>query len=355
MVINRNWNETYLDENGEPGGTPEQEAMLFSKLARQMRDVVTHYTEDNNGRPERGNHAKALVGLLNAEFRIVNDFPDELKVGILQPGKSYETAIRFSNASGEINKDDAAPDLRGIAITMETDLGRHDFLMTNAEIHHGKNAREAMVAVQAGVRKDIIADLIPDSFPGEDKIAGLTGALPVLLTNLGFGTAKRIAGTLKQQMNLKVESLATESYYSRAPIAIGGSGDSIKGVAVKYRLKPQTAKSPQDSIEAENDLGGELLERLKGGAVVFDFEVQPYRNDEETPIEDSTVSWGDDASFVKLAELIIPQDSVNELDEANKIDFNPFHLSNHFKLLGSMNRCRKVIYEASVQTRKSTT
>ena len=153
-------------------------------------------------------------------------------------------------------------------------------------------------------------------------------------------------------MGLKVESLGTETNYSRAPMAKGLLSDGDKGIAVKFRLRPTTEKSPQEEIIAPRDLSAELPERLNKGALDFAFEVQKYRDPGTTPIEDATVSLGGDESFIHLATLSIPKEAENDLAHANGINFNPFHISkDHFRLLSSMNRYRKVVYEASLQAR----
>jgi catalase len=58
----------------------------------------------------------------------------------------YPAIVRFSNTSGKIIKSDDEPDLRGIAIEVKvSDDKHHDFLMTNAEEHHARDAEKAMV------------------------------------------------------------------------------------------------------------------------------------------------------------------------------------------------------------------
>ena len=59
------------------------------------------------------------------------------------------------------------------------------------------------------------------------------GALPFLIKHLGLKTAWHIANTLKKQMNLKVESLSSETFWSRAPIAIGNMNKPENTIAVK--------------------------------------------------------------------------------------------------------------------------
>ncbi|MFI5171969.1 MAG: catalase [Chitinophagales bacterium] len=353
MISNPLWQEQYLNEQGRTeNGSPEKEELFFDEIAKQIREVVRHYKEENNNIAQRANHAQVLTGFINAKFKISDQLAEDLKVGFLIPGKEYNAIIRFSNASGELTNDDSKPDLRGVALRIETGNTHHDFLMTNAELHHAKDAREAMITIRAGVEKDIIAGKIPDTFPLEDQIAGLVGALPFLIKHLGFKTGLHIAKTLKQQMNLKVESLSTETFWSRSPIAIGNirSGNPV---AVKFRLRPAIKKREQEEIkEGESNLAKKLEEELNSNDIRYYFEIQRFIDPEITPIEDATRSWGDDSSFETIAELIIPQKSKNEKELADGLLFNPWNVDElFFKPLGSMNRSRRKIYTASADER----
>ncbi|HJW29240.1 MAG TPA: catalase, partial [Saprospiraceae bacterium] len=277
MADGRHWKEEFLNEEGKmKNGSPAKEAVYFTEIAGQIRDVVQHFEEDNNGIKRRANHAKILAGFTNAVFRVLpaTESTNAVLVGFLSPGKEYKATLRMSNASAEWKKSDRKPDLRGIAVRIHTEDGDQDFLMTNAEPHHAKDAREAMFAIMAGVEKDVIEDLIPDVFPGEDALAGALGALPYLVKHLGL-TGFHIASTLKKQMNIKVESLATETFWSRAPIAIGPDPSPETAVAVKYRLRPAIEKiKDQRLIEAPKKLDVELMNRLMTSEVKYFFEVQ---------------------------------------------------------------------------------
>lgn len=356
MASGTNWHEEYLNEEGKfENGNPEKEAVFFGQIAKQIRDVVLHYKEDNNNTARRANHAQIIAGFTNTRFSVLPspELPEDLAVGFLMPGKDYSAIIRFSNASGEIVDDDSKPDLRGLALRIQTDDGNQDFLMTNAELHHAKDAREAMITIRAGVEKNIIADAIPDFLPLEDTISGLAGALPFLIKHLGLKTGWQIAQTLKKQMKRKVESLSTETFWSRAPIAIGREIKPESSIAVKYRLRPVTTKSEQHEIShGEKNLRKKLEDELNTNDIKYIFEVQRFLDPINTPIEDSTKSWGDDSSFQAIAELIIPRNSKNERDFVDSLIFNPWNIdTSHFKPLGSMNRSRKIVYAASVEAR----
>lgn len=343
------WQEKYLNEEGERGEgfTEKQEEQFFDKIAEQIREVVSHFSKDN-GRGMRANHAKIVAGFTDAEFRVAPDIPADLAVGFLrEPGRVYKAIVRFSNASGDATGSDAKPDLRGVGLRVLTDEGDHDFLMTNAEQHHAVDAREAMVAIIASTKKDDAEDLIP----GEtflDKLAGLV-ALKHLKEKLGRETGQRIADTLKGQVAREVRSLATESYFSRAPLAVGEVSDPRRSVAVKYRL----ASAEKDEAGDPQNLARELGTRLGGGEVKFHFQVQRFVNETVTPIEDATKIWSEASPFAEtIAELVIPRGAKPRDEEVDRIVFDPWRVNSaHFRPLGSMNRSRRKVYAASVAER----
>jgi len=352
--MHSDWKEEYLNSEGKrENGSREAEEIFFKNIAEQIREVVRHFESDNQGTKRRGNHAKILAGFTRAQFKILPLTVDtnDLGVGFIQPGRTYETIIRFSNASGESNNDDSKPDLRGVALRINTDEGPQDFLMTNAEPHHARDAREAMIGIRAGVMKDIISDVIPDFFPGEEALSGTLGALPYMVGHMGLA-GFRMASTLKKQMKLKVESLATETFWSRAPIAIGITTLPDQARALKFRLRPVVYKKAQTQIASPKSLEEELMQRLQLDDIRYLFEVQFYQDEITTPIEDSSVSWP--TPFHPVAELIIPKGSVNQKEEVDALNFSPWNVdASHFRPLGNMNRSRKKVYTAGVDERKT--
>lgn len=362
MTNGTGWKERYLDENGRmhehDDGSQAKEETYFKHLRVQIKEVVDHFAQGNGG-PMRGNHAKILAGIVGAEFRVSPDIPSDLAVGFLaKPGEVYKAHIRFSNAGSRSRQDDTYPDLRGAAVRVRTEQGEQDFLMTNAEKHHAKDAREAMGAIMSGIDKDIAEHLLGVGLIAAD-VAGLAAIARLaeyleqpkhfgIPTSLGLPTAVRIGITLKEQMSCVVTSLATQTYWS-APIAIGNVPDPQQSVAVKYSLAPLIDDPTLPGNK--DDLGQELKDRISGRAVKFLFQIQRYIEEGTTPIEDATKSWGKD-NFETIAELTIPQGAEINDELVNSLVFNPWNVdSTAFQPLGSMNRARKVVYPASVAER----
>lgn len=351
MQSGTNWNETYLNENGgSENGSETKEAVFFDQLAMQIRAAVFQYNAANKG-AMRANHAKILAGFTKAIFRVNKDLPAALAHSFLVPGAVYETTIRFSNAAGKRLTDDAVPDLRGIALRLQTPGQQYDLLMTSAEIHHAINAPEAMTAINAGVENEKFGKTITTGTPGRETILG-AHSLDYLVQHAGATSGARIANTLHQQMALKVQSLSTESFWSRAPFAIGTDTTPENAVAIKFRLRPSIEKPAQESIIAEKDLSKKLEAELQENDIVFYFEVQRYLNATDTPIEDSTKAWT--TPFETVAELVISKGSSSEADAVDKLSFSPWNVDERtFRPLGSMNRARRKVYDAAWHERES--
>ncbi|HEX8143814.1 MAG TPA: hypothetical protein VF553_14545 [Pyrinomonadaceae bacterium] len=348
------------------GGSPQEEAQLFELFREEIQQVQEHFRQSNGG-IRRGLHAKTLVGTTKAQFRVASDIPSDLQLGFLQPGKVYDAHVRFSNASSEVNSgsDSKPPDLRGVALRVRmgpNDQGRdHDFLMTNAEPHHARNAHEAMDTTVAFTQEGWLTKLL-ENFQEPDGglasqlklIKGLAGkveGVKNLVFRVGPLDAFRIISTLTRQMKIPVESLATETYWSRAPIAFGP-------VALKYRLEPVLQKSANPT--PEDNLRRELADRLRalgdGEEVQFEFQIQRYRDHRSTPIEDSSKQW--DSPFQTIAILALLKQDLNtngpDADERaiDDLQFNPWNVNtDEFVPIGNMNRARKPVYQASVAFR----
>ena len=322
------------------GGSEEKEKELIGRMAREVREVVASLSDKETGARFRAQHAKMLAGIKTAEFRISSGIPNDLRVAFLQPGAVYPAIVRFSNAGGFIRMDDSEADLRGVGIRINPPGGaEHDFLMTNAEEHHAKDALEAMstsvaFSTEGALRQMLDAD--------NQAIKALDGFIE-LAKRVGPIDAAHIVLTLKRQMKIPVESLATETYWSRAPLRIGE-------VVVKYLLSPVTQKV--EPKESEKNLGEELKRRLEQSEVRFNFQVQRYVNEDDTPLENAREAWKSQPE--KIAELIIPQQTfVDDTTFFESLQFNPWHInSGDFEPLGSMNRARKVVYPAGVDARK---
>ena len=337
------WEERYLG-----GGVLEE-----SKVIRELAEATNTRQEklrrqDHKTRPCRGFQAKGHAGIAYARFAVSPDVPDELQHGIFVPGKAYSAVVRFSSAAGSV-RHDQLPDLHGLAVRVYVDSSGkeknedflestgteviQDLLATSAPLSHTRDAREFMIYSNADVSNSKIGKFV-SMFIRSPKLA------------------LRARKIFRKYVDRPVNSLADETYWSRTPFAIGD-------VAVKFRLKPQVLQ--QYRVRQHDNFNGlreELSDRLRIHDVVYDVEIQRFVSSTSTPIEDATVAWN--SPWEKLAELHI---SKRDIDSAtalriqlaiDKLEFNPWHSpgKDDFRPLGSLNRARRLAYDASADFRK---
>jgi len=114
--------------------------------------------------------------------------------------------------------------------------------------------------------------------------AGGGGALlKHLLRRYGLiGGPLRLVGMVKSFAK-PFGGFAANTFFSAAPIASGA-------YAVRVRLVP--AESNGDAVKgAQADWNAEFSGRLKQGDLQWELQLQPYVNEELTPIEDASVNW----------------------------------------------------------------
>jgi hypothetical protein len=147
-----------------------------------------------------------------------------------------------------------------------------------------------------------------------------------------------------------VRSMATEEYSGTAPIKFGP-------YAVKFTVRPVpgTVAAAERASLTDDFLGDELAERLRQEDLMFDFLVQFYVDDVNTPIEDTSVPWlPEHAPLLKVAQLRIPRsrrdDRLTSL--VDRLSFSPWHALEDHRPLGNVMRARRVAYEKSAALRQ---
>ena len=317
------WREIFV------GGSARAEAAVVRRFINEINQVQANLQgRSGAGKPDRAFHAKALLATTDAEFVIADDIAEELRVDLFQPGARYPAIVRVSNASG-VHQDDDARDMRGLAFRVVTGDGQgHDYLMTNAPASHARDARQFVVFAKA-------------------MSGSRLWLLPRLLFGLGPFEAVRMFRTLIGSTGRKVESAAKETFWSRAPIAMGE-------VAAKYLARPAAAAEPDRPATGPNYLRDDLAARLANGEVIYDFCIQRFVDERRTPIEDGAVEWTEvDAPPEPIARLVIHRQDLTRPDvaemtaEVDAVEFNPWNTSHALRPLGGLNRARQIVYASS--------
>ncbi|MEA2080945.1 MAG: catalase family protein [Pseudomonadota bacterium] len=303
---------------------PGNEAEGIKALGERLKAKIIR--DNANGIMRRDAHPK-MHGLVQAEFTVEPDLPEELAIGLFREARSYSTWIRFSNQDGTINPD-IQGDIRGMAIKLmgvpgekllpaEKDAQTHDFVTISTDVFVTKDVSEF-----------------------DDLIKALIGS--VLFKLVFFLTHWRVAWNLKKSM-IKFANPLQIRYFSTTPYLLGEH-------AVKYSVIPHMAQA--DSIPAnpsDNFLREAMIRQLGQRDAVFDFCVQFQKDPEHMPVEDPGKLWDESESpFRKVATIKIPQQAFTtiERDELGEnLSFTPWHALPQHRPLGGINRARKVIYD----------
>ncbi|MFE7443485.1 peroxidase family protein [Streptomyces chartreusis] len=319
------------------GGSPQAERLVFERLARELMRVQVKNRRAGGGPVARAFHAKAPVAVENARLRFHDDLPAALRVGFARPGAEYPATVRLSDASG-IRQGDGSPDLRGAAVRVRvTEDESHDLLATSHPVSHAANAREfvAFAKAMAGARS-----------PWRKAFALLV-KLPL---TVGLRTAGRMRRNVRAATRHTVDSLATETYWSRGAMLWGEAGP------VRFLLRPAPGSAPAPAPDRGDPdfLHREFADRLARGAVEYDLCVQRFVDERRTPVEDASVEWTDGMSpALPVARLTIPGQDLDTAEAqatARRIEdlaFNPWYTTEEFRPLGNINRARKSAYQAS--------
>jgi hypothetical protein len=339
---------TNWQEQIEPG-----EGDLFERFARNvLLPRQTQISQRTGGAAQRALHVKLHAGLI-AEFEVLPDLPEHARFGVFKSPRVFPALVRFSNGESS-NIPDKKPQPRGVAIKLvgvpgpklledQKDAVTQDFLATSHSVTSTvRHVREFMAFTES-------------NFEAEQAPLPRLWLAFILARKLGVSTAARILMAIQRTVvRGEVSSLATESYFSPAPIKFGP-------YAVRFTVQPAGGTKPATNRPRTDDfLREELTDRLRDGDLTFDFLVQFYVNEQLTPIEDSSVLWTSDyAARVAVARLRIPKCDLLDphpkaLSEAvNRLSFNPWHTTEDHRPLGNVMRARKVAYQMSSGFRHS--
>ncbi len=356
---------------GEPEAleiVPPEEAEQIDENTTLMGALVDRrYT----GKPRflRGVHPKDH-GCVEASFTVSEDVAPELRFGVLAtPGKTFRTAIRFSNAAPLVGDDDPeertqtgqtkrAQGSRGMAIKLFDVEGERlvpcdgertqDFLMINQPVFAFANV-EDYLALNRIIRDDDDASheffTRPNQSPQAQK-----------RTLKSRGIIGRIKGFVPPAFQPAPLSPFDNSYFSAAPFLLGGRQ------AMKFACVPVNplAGDVGDAVNDSNYLRNAMRRRMaEAGSdnICFDFRVQvrdaqSLAGKIETEIEDACTEWTD--PFVTVARVTIPPQDVatpERQEFCETLFYTPWHGLVDHRPLGGINRLRLKVYDISAQRR----
>jgi hypothetical protein len=320
------------------------EAALVRQIADAATTQVLHSRDTSPDRVARRDAHPKAHGCVTASFAVNANLPADFRVGTFKPGARYDAWIRFSNGS---QADDRENDARGMAVKVlgvsgdrllsneEATAHTHDFVLSNHHTFFITNIADYVGFMQAVTEKGN-----PISF---------------FLSWNPFEMHLREAWLARKFTTQPITSPLTSRYWSVTPYALGSPGAAGAQV-VKYSATPCAgADTSGEHPDSADYLAAAMKGELGQADACFDFSIQRRAIPEDMPVEDTTTTWSeDDAPFVPVARITIPKqafDSDAQKTHCENLSFSPWHATKEHRPLGSINRTRKVVYEATSEAR----
>jgi hypothetical protein len=314
---------------------PSQSVLSEEEAIQRIKQLTETQVLDayrNGQRPaQRDAHAKQH-GCVRARFTVPASLPEVMRRGVFANAHTFQAWIRFSNAVGS---DDHAGLARGMAIKLlgvpgrkilpdEADETTQDFLLVNYPVFNVRTAADYV---------EFLTDSNTGQLPAFFRVHPESGRITAAIA------AQPVGNPLLQR------------YFSMTPYALGSSN-------VKYSAKPVSCTTGQPLVDhgsgahskSPNYLRAAMMATLDAGSSCFAFMVQRQTDAATMPIDDSTVEWSEDsAPFVEVATITIPQqrfDSTEQQDFCENLSYTPWHALPIHQPLGTINRIRRVVYDA---------
>ncbi|MCC2615784.1 catalase family protein [Aestuariibacter halophilus] len=303
--------------------------------AMSLGREISRRAEKINGLPYRRDaHAKA-TGCLRATFSVNGDIPAQYQHSIFSvPGQEYQAWIRFSNGDMTVQAD-SKPDARGMAIKVVGVKGNkiapefegpaaQDFIMTNTPAFFNRNVFdyvEDMHYLAKLQRTRYFISLFP----------------PRLHPRLFYRAIQTVSKTIATPLQ--------PQYYSMLPYRIGQS-------VVKFSAKACPGMVLDDKVDTSDKdfLTTNMQQHLLRKGACFDVMFQDKVPGANMPVDDASVIWSEkDSPFVPVARVMIPPQlftSENQQQFCENLSMNPWHGVGEWEPLGSLNRARRVVYQA---------
>ncbi len=327
----------------------------------------------------RGVHPKSH-GCVKGIFTVSPDIPPELQIGLFaEPGKQFDAFLRFSNAAALVGPDidnTGKHGSRGMAIKVldvggevlidDNGANNQDFLMINQPVFAFANSKDYL-------RLDRVLDQQDDKADGffaplqlqnpaitEEQRRNILAYIEA--EDISAEDIQRIADSFKIVGEIQSTPVANPlgvQYFSAAPFLFG------QDRVMKFSAKPCAEVPPTEipNPPAANYLRDALIEAVnRSDDLHFDFMLQVRGEGEDfgidnEAIENASSEW-DEAlyPFVKVAKITIPApqpevDSDENIAHCENLAFTPWHSLVEHQPIGSINRLRKSVYQASSEHR----
>lgn len=307
--------------------TPDEKRWTDKLISHALQHIDTIYTQPM----KRDAHAKQH-GIIKAQFSVLPNLPEHLRVGLFAKPKTYDAWIRLSNFQDF--KPDSTPDFRGMGIKLlnvpgdkllygQADSPTHDLLLLSHDVFMSDKISQFYWVTLAATSKNPLA------------------ILSYLLR--GLGMQPRYWRNFIQSQQKHAHLLAIH-WNSINPFLLG------EGQAVKYAVRPSKPFTPQMPAAPTPDF---LRERLADtlshpDGFDLDFFVQVQKDPAKQPVERYSVRWEEaDTPFIRVASIHLPQQKFTSAAQDQfgmDSSFSPWRCLPEHRPLGQLTRSRDAVY-----------
>ncbi|MEZ0363969.1 catalase family protein [Mycobacterium sp. pUA109] len=297
----------------------------------------------------RDAHAKSHA-ILRGELTVYPDLPAELAQGLFAAPATYPVIARLSTTSGVLRSDQIRG-VRGLGIKVlgvhgpralpDDDATTQDFIMVT---HREFLFADAHAYRVQGMPTARLLAMLPDRvlWAGSEVLAAATRVGVRLPPNLAVFVAPNT-------------HILGETFYSSAPLRYGDYVAKMLYAPVSDAVTSLTGQLVPRAAgqDAHRDL---ILEFFGTNSAEYELRVQLCTDPVAMPIEDATVPWPEEASPHRPVAKITfrRQDPYSPERRAfgdDVLSFNSWRALAEHRPLGSINRLKKKVYEASSQFR----
>jgi hypothetical protein len=297
----------------------------------------------------RDAHAKGL-GVLRGDLSVYPNLPRHLRQGLFAAAATYPVVIRLSSTAGAIRSDQISG-VRGMAIKVMGVSGERlrpddgnsnqDFVLVNSDTFPFGDVRSY---AGKGMRLAKILARTPD------PILRASGLLARVTSRIVAPLPVRLPEAV-QLFSRPNDHVLGETYHSAAPLRYGDHvakiciaplSESVRNLAGQHI--PRSA-----GYDAHRTAVGEFFAQHSAD---YEVRAQLCTDPARMSIEDATARWSTEESpYVAVGRITLPrQDTTSDALRAyadDVLSFNSWNgLADH-RPLGSINRLKRLVYDAS--------
>ncbi|HKP40050.1 catalase family protein [Mycobacterium sp.] len=297
----------------------------------------------------RDAHAKSH-GILRGELTIYPNLPEPYRQGLFATPGPYPVIARLSSTSGALRSDETRG-IRGLGIKVlgvegkrslsEDTATTQDFILVT---HREFPFPDAQAYLKRGMPFAVLLARLPDSVL---KFVGHTlGAVRPILEF--FGGSLPATLDLFSHPNTHILGM---TFFSSAPLRHGNYVAKLLLAPLSENVKA-FIDQPVPAGAGKEAFRDMVVDFFANNSAEYELRVQLCTNPVTMPIEDATVSWPEEESpHVGVAKITFgvqnPATDARRAFGDDVLSFNSWRGLAAHRPLGSINRLKKLVYEAS--------